>query len=52
MLQTAAEPRFVVDCKANPEALVGHIKITLAPEEIIFRGTGKALTPKTVSKHT
>lgn len=52
VLQTTAEPRFVVDCKTNPEALVGHVKITLAPEEIIFRWNGEALTPKTVSKHT
>jgi len=50
VVQTAAEPRFVVDCRVNP---VGHVKITFAPTEgIIFRGTGEALTPKTVSKHT
>src|SRR5216684_4466316 len=32
--QTAGETRFVVDCKVNPAALVGHVKITLAPEAI------------------
>ena len=34
-LQTAGETRFVVDCKVNPGALVGHVKITLASERII-----------------
>ena len=32
VVQTAGETRFVVDCKVNPAALVGHVKITLAPE--------------------
>src|ERR1019366_5188029 len=32
VVQTADEPRFVVDCRVNPVALVGHVKITLAPE--------------------
>ena len=32
VLQTAGETRFVVDCKVNPVALVGHVKITFAPE--------------------
>ena len=50
--QTADEPRFVVDCRVKPVALAGHVKITLAPEGIIVRCTGEALTPKTVSKHT
>src|SRR5665213_4465163 len=35
LLQTAGETRFVVDCNVNPAALVGHVKITLAPEGII-----------------
>ena len=35
VLQTAGEARFVVDCKVNPAALAGHVKITLAPEGII-----------------
>ena len=52
VVQTADEPRFVVDCRVKPVALVGHVKITLAPEGIIVRRTGEALTPKTVSKHT
>ena len=33
MVQTG-EPRFVVDCKVNPMALVGHVKITFGPEGI------------------
>ena len=32
VVQTADEPRFVVDCKVKPAALVGHVKITLAAE--------------------
>ena len=35
VVQIAAETRFVVDCKVNPAALVGHVKITFAPEGII-----------------
>src|ERR1017187_3083133 len=35
VVQTADEPRFVVDCNVNPAALVGHVKITLAPEGAI-----------------
>ena len=35
VLQTAGETRFVVDCKVNPAAAVGHVKITLAPERMI-----------------
>src|SRR6266516_3554520 len=34
-VQTAGETRFVVDCKVNPVALVGHLKITLALEGVI-----------------
>jgi len=29
------ETRFVVDCKVKPVALVGQVKITLPPEEVI-----------------
>ena len=32
VLQTAEEPRLVVDCKVNPMVLVGHVKITYGPE--------------------
>ena len=32
VVQTAGETRFVVDCKVNPAALVGHVKITSAPQ--------------------
>src|ERR1035437_8420771 len=35
VIQTAGETRFVVDCKVNPVSLVGHVKITLAPEGIM-----------------
>ena len=35
VLQTAGETRFVVDCRVNAAALVGHVKITLATERII-----------------
>ena len=36
-VQTAVETRFVVDCKVNPVALVGHNKITLAAERMMVR---------------
>jgi hypothetical protein len=35
VLQTEVERRFVVDCKVNPVALVGHVKITLIPERVM-----------------
>jgi hypothetical protein len=35
VVQIADEARFVVDCKANPMALAGHVKITFAPEVMI-----------------
>ena len=35
VLQNAGETRFVVDCKVNPAALVGHVKIMLASEGVI-----------------
>ena len=38
MGQSADETRFVVDCKVNPVALAGHVKMTLAPERIIVSG--------------
>ena len=40
---TAGELRFVVDCKVNPTALVGHVKIIFVPEGITVScggGTG------------
>lgn len=36
----AAGNRFVADCKVNPAALVGHVKITLTPERIILSSEG------------
>ena len=33
-VQTAGETRFVVDCKVNPAASDGQVKITFALEEI------------------
>jgi len=40
VVQTADETGFVVDCKLNPTALVGHVKITLAPEGMLVRCGG------------
>ena len=37
---TAGEARFVVDCKVNPAALVGQVKITLALEGMIVNCGG------------
>ena len=36
------ETRFVVDCRVNPMALVGHVKTTLAAERIIVSCGGPA----------
>src|ERR1039458_10856348 len=44
LLQTVVKTRLVVDCKVNPVALVGHVKITLAPEGMIVSCGGGALT--------
>ena len=35
VLQTTGEIRCVVDCKVNPAALVGHLKIILPPARIV-----------------
>src|SRR6266481_6257354 len=40
LVQTAGGIRFVVHFKANPAALVGHVKITFAPEGIILSWGG------------
>jgi hypothetical protein len=32
VVQIGDEPRFVVDCKVNPVALVGQLNTTLSPE--------------------
>src|SRR5438128_1051451 len=34
VVQIVGETRFVVDCKVNSTALVGHVKITFASERI------------------
>src|ERR1035437_8458731 len=44
LLHTAGETRFVADCKVNPAASVGHVKITLAPEGTMVRVGAGALT--------
>ena len=44
VVQTANESRFVVDCKVNPVALVGHVKITLAPEGMMVSCGGLTVT--------
>lgn len=33
VVQTTGETRFVVDCKVNPVALAGHVKIKFIPEK-------------------
>ena len=40
LVQTAGERRLVVDWRARPAALVGHVKITSAPKGIIVSGGG------------
>ena len=39
-VQSAGGTRFVVDCKMNPVALVGHVKIMFAPEELMVNCVG------------
>src|ERR1035441_10818841 len=34
-IHAAGERRFVVDCKVNPVALVGHIKTKSVPERMV-----------------
>ena len=34
VIQAAVETWFVLDCKVKPGALVGHVKMTFAPEGI------------------
>src|SRR5438132_1133590 len=36
VVQTVVERRLVADCKVNPAALVGHVKITFAPTVMIL----------------
>ena len=46
LVVTADEPRFVVDCKVNPVALVGQLKMTFAPAGVIVscgRVTGNVM---------
>jgi len=44
VVQTADEPSSVADCKVNPAALVGHVKMTLAFERIIANCGALTLT--------
>src|SRR5579859_3276178 len=44
VVQTADEPSSVADCKVNPAALVGHVKMTLASEGIIANCGALTLT--------
>ena len=39
-VHAAGETRFVVDCKVKPVALVGHVKITFAPEVMMVSCEG------------
>src|SRR4051812_17027595 len=34
-VQVTSEARFVVDCRVNPELLVGHAKTTFVPKRVI-----------------
>ena len=40
LVQIAGETGLVVDCKVNPVALVGQVRITLAPEGMIVSWGG------------
>ena len=34
LLQFAADPRFVLDCKENPPALAGQVRMTFGPDAL------------------
>src|SRR6266571_5865525 len=40
LVQKTGETRFEVDCKVNPVALVGQVKMTFAPEGMIVSWGG------------
>ena len=44
VLQSAGETRIVVDCKVNPVASVGHVKMTFAAERNMVSVGAGALT--------
>ena len=44
-LQTCGETRLAADSKVNSATLVGHVKITLAPEAVMV-SCGALITPK------
>src|ERR1039458_6833365 len=52
VLQTAGETRFVVACKVNTAALVGHVKTTFVPEGNMVRVGAGALTDPNVRLNT
>ena len=37
LAQTGGDTKFVVDCKVKLVALVGHVKTTLAPENVMVK---------------
>jgi len=41
------DTRFVVDCRVKPVALVGHVRMTLAPEGMMV-SSGTMVSRKTV----
>ncbi len=45
LLQTEGEAKFVVDCNVNPTALVGHVKTTFEPEEMMINCGGALTAP-------
>ena len=44
VVQLADEPRFVVDCKLNPMAVIGHVKMRLVLEGSKLSCGGGGLT--------
>ena len=52
LVQTVVETRLVVDCKVNPVALVGHVKMKLAPEGTMVKVGAGALTDPNVRLNT
>ena len=40
MVAQFGEARFVVDCRLNPGAFIGHVKMTFVPAGVIVNGCG------------
>ena len=51
MVAQFGEARFVVDCRLNPGAFIGHVKMTFVPAGVIV-SNGAPTAPATVRLNT